>query len=204
MKSKQVNKDDSNGVSNIVNTLTTPNSNDTTTNKHPKCTTHETKTWYLKPTTVLPILVALDYFSVALVVPLLHQYYKNAGVSSASQRELLSSIFNGSQIIGGILVGALSDVGVLSPRQILFISFLGSALAYSLIMLGDFRAMVFSRILVGLVKQTMTVTTSILAKFTTKHNRAHYMGRYVILILSVLLLLFFIQTTFPFYSHDDR
>jgi len=37
--------------------------------------------------------------------------------------------------------------------------------------------MLFSRILVGLVKQTMTVTTSILARFTTKQNRAHYMGR---------------------------
>ena len=79
----------------------------------------------LSPTTVLCLLVMLDMFSVSLVVPLLHQYYKSAGISSASQREMLSSLFSSSQIAGGLILGFLSDLGVLSRRNILFLSFLG-------------------------------------------------------------------------------
>ena len=103
-------------------------------------------------------------------------------------------------------MGALSDMGALSPRNILFISFLGSALSYSLIVLGDFRALLFSRVLVGLVKQTMTISTSILTTFTDKHNRAQYMGRcahvpisyfciflyYTSILLKINVLIFFI------------
>ena len=44
------------------------------------------------PAVSLPILVFIDMFAVALVVPLLFQYYKKAGVTSATQRELLSSV----------------------------------------------------------------------------------------------------------------
>ena len=43
----------------------------------------------------LPLLVTLDMIGVALVVPLLSsRYYALAGVSSAVQREWLSSIFS--------------------------------------------------------------------------------------------------------------
>ena len=76
----------------------------------------------MRPTIVLRILVVIDMFSVSLVVPLLHQYYRNAGIESAQQRELLSSLFSSSQIVGGLLLGALSDVGMLSRRKILFLS----------------------------------------------------------------------------------
>ncbi|KAL7549361.1 hypothetical protein ACHAWF_012632 [Thalassiosira exigua] len=122
-------------------------------------------------------LVMIDMFSVSLVVPLLHQYYKNAGVQSASQREMLSSLFSTSQIAGGLIIGALSDVGILSRRRILFLSFLGSALSYGLIVFGGLRNLIFSRVLVGLVKQTMTVSTSLLARHTTADTRAVSMGR---------------------------
>jgi hypothetical protein len=58
-------------------------------------------TTIFSPVVSLPILVFIDMFAVALVVPLLFQYYKRAGVTSATQRELLSSLFSGSQIVGG-------------------------------------------------------------------------------------------------------
>ena len=131
----------------------------------------------LSPTTVLCLLVMLDMFSVSLVVPLLHQYYKSAGISSASQREMLSSLFSSSQIAGGLILGFLSDLGVLSRRNILFLSFLGSAVSYALIVVGGLKKLILSRVLVGLVKQTMTVSTSLLAKYTTSENRAVHMGR---------------------------
>lgn len=131
----------------------------------------------LPPAVSLPILVFIDMFAVALVVPLLFQYYKKAGVASATQRELLSSVFSASQIIGGILLGALSDAKLLRRKTLLFLSFGGSALAYLMITYGGFLALILSRVMVGLVKQTMTVTTSILTQCTTKENRTKHMGR---------------------------
>jgi MFS family permease len=129
------------------------------------------------PVVSLPILVFIDMFAVALVVPLLFQYYKYAGVTSATQRELLSSVFSASQIIGGILLGTLTDAGILSKKTVLFVSFGGSALAYLMITYGGFTALILSRIMVGLVKQTMTITTSMLAKCTSEDTRAKHMGR---------------------------
>jgi len=131
----------------------------------------------LSPTVSLPILVFIDMFAVSLVVPLLFQYYKNAGVTSANQRELLSSVFSSSQIVGGMALGAMADARFLKRKTILYVSFGGSALAYASIAFGGFHALIFSRILVGLVKQTMTVTSSILTTCTGEHDRAKYMGR---------------------------
>jgi len=132
---------------------------------------------YEKIPTILCVLVMVDMLSVSLVVPLLHQYYKNAGVHSASQREMLSSLYSSSQIAGGLIIGALSDLGYLSRRRILFLSFIGSAVSYAMIVAGSLPYLVFSRVCVGLVKQTMTVSTSLLAKCTTDSDRATYLGR---------------------------
>lgn len=131
----------------------------------------------LPPTVSLPILVFIDMFAVSLVVPLLYQYYKNAGVTSANQRELLSSVFSSSQIVGGMALGAMADAKLLKRKTILYVSFAGSALAYGFIAFGGFRSLIFSRVLVGLVKQTMTVTSSILTRCTAENDRAKYMGR---------------------------
>ena len=128
-------------------------------------------------TTSLPILVLIDMFAVSLVVPLLFQYYKAAGVTSANQRELLSSLFSMAQIVGGLLMGVLTDAGWVHRRTLLFLSFGGSALSYALIVFGGLPALILSRLLVGLVKQTMTVTTTVLTAATTKETRGKHMGR---------------------------
>ena len=125
-------------------------------------------------TIALPLMVMLDMVGVALVVPLLSsRYYQLAGVTSAVQREWLSSIFSASQIVGGLAIGALADSKVLSRHTILLMSFLGSAFAYAMITIqqGGLLAIVISRITVGLVKQTMTVTTSIVAHSTLEKER---------------------------------
>lgn len=129
-------------------------------------------------TIALPLLVVMDMIGVSLVVPLLSsRYYQLAGVNSAVQREWLSSIFSASQIVGGLAIGALADSKVLSRHTILLLSFLGSAFAYAMILQGGLVAIVISRVTVGLVKQTMTVATSILAHSTEAHERASHMGR---------------------------
>ncbi|GAX21332.1 hypothetical protein FisN_1Lh168 [Fistulifera solaris] len=131
----------------------------------------------LSPPTTLLLLVLIDTFAVSLVVPLLFQYYKSAGVNNAGQRELLSSLFSTSQIVGGLLMGFITDAKWVRRKSLLFISFIGSALSYALIAYGGFTALVCSRVLVGLVKQTMTVTTAMLTSCTSRTTRAHYMGR---------------------------
>ena len=77
----------------------------------------------------------------------------------------------------GFMIGALSDVGILSRRNILFLSFLGSAVSYALIIAGGLRSLIFSRVLVGLVKQTMTVSTGLMSLYTTEENRGTFLGR---------------------------
>lgn len=131
----------------------------------------------LSPSTMLLLLVLIDMFAVSLVVPLLFQYYKSAGVNDAGQRELLSSLFSTAQIVGGLLMGFVTDARLVRRRSLLFISFAGSALSYALIAYGGFTALICSRVLVGLVKQTMTVTTAMLTSCTTRQTRAQYMGR---------------------------
>ncbi|GAX12238.1 hypothetical protein FisN_1Hh168 [Fistulifera solaris] len=131
----------------------------------------------VSPPTTLLLLVLIDMFAVSLVVPLLFQYYKSAGVNNAGQRELLSSLFSTSQIVGGLLMGLVTDARCVRRKSLLFLSFAGSALSYALIAFGGFTALVCSRVLVGLVKQTMTVTTAMLTSWTSRTTRAHYMGR---------------------------
>jgi len=52
-------------------------------------------------------------FAVALVVPLLSTYYKSAGITAGSL-ELMSTLFSGSQIMGGMAIGIANDAGILS------------------------------------------------------------------------------------------
>jgi MFS family permease len=129
------------------------------------------------PTVSIPILNGIDMFAVSLVVPLLFQYYKAAGVSSAGHRELLSSLFSASQIVGGLMMGVLTDANLVERKTILLLSFGGSAVSYALIAFGGMRALLLSRVLVGLVKQTMTVCTTILTYHTTRDDRARGLGR---------------------------
>jgi MFS family permease len=133
--------------------------------------------FFVPPTISIPLLNGIDMFAVSLVVPLLFQYYKSAGVSSAAQRELLSSLFSASQIVGGLLMGILTDANLVERKTILLLSFGGSAVSYALIAFGGLHALLLSRVLVGLVKQTMTVCTTILTYHTTREDRARGLGR---------------------------
>ena len=129
---------------------------------------------------LLPWLVLMDMLAVSLVIPLLHVYMKSAGMTSAVDREYASFYFSSSQILGGILMGFLTNTGA---KTILLGSFIGSAVSYALLYIsstqGSYYLFIASRILVGLVKQTMTVSTSLLSQHTHDTNRATYMGRYV-------------------------
>eukprot|EP01039_Chlorochromonas_danica_P005910 gene5910-6507_t len=127
--------------------------------------------------TWLKILVFLDFFAVSLVLPLISSYFRDAGLSSQSYG-LITSFYSSSQLIGGIALGVLSDYA--SKRNILILSFVGSAISY--FMVGFCREwwwLLFSRVLVGLVKQTMTTSTLVVAELTANDHelRTAELGR---------------------------
>lgn len=72
----------------------------------------------------------------------------------------MSSVYSLAQIIGGLVLGALSD-RIMSRRSVLLLSFLGSALSYGAIGLSSsFSMLVAGRVVVGLVKQVRAVLRS--------------------------------------------
>lgn len=109
----------------------------------------------------LRICVFIDFFSVALIVPLLSTYFRSAGIT-IELHSLIMSLYYLSQIFGGILMGILSDI--YSKRNILIISFLGSAISYGLVGLTKNLYLLFlSRVIVGIVKQTFTISSTIIS-----------------------------------------
>eukprot|EP00605_Chrysophyceae_sp_TOSAG23-4_P001024 GSChrysophyteH1.ASY1.ANO1.1125.1 assembled CDS len=130
---------------------------------------HSTTLWVVK------LMVFLDMFSVSLVVPLLSSYFKNANVD-ASLWGFTSSVYQLAQLCGGVILGAMADS--LSKRNILLLSFTGSAVSYLLLGISKSAYILFSsRVLVGLVKQTMTIATVTITEVAADEDaRTRHLG----------------------------
>lgn len=59
-------------------------------------------------TQVLAGCVFIDLFAVSLIVPLLPMRYKELGVSQV-MIGMIGSLYSAAQILGGLIIGALSD-----------------------------------------------------------------------------------------------
>lgn len=128
--------------------------------------------WRLR---VLNAAVFLDLFAVSLVVPLLPIRMRELGLDPATIG-MMGSIYSVSQMVGGVLMGAMAD-RVLGRRGVLLLSFLGAAASYSLVgMASSVWMLLVSRVVVGLVKQTMTVSSALAAEWSSNKNRASAMG----------------------------
>lgn len=128
-------------------------------------------------TWTLPLLVFVDQLGVSATLPLMVHYYRHAGVGSASQREVLTSLYSSAQIVSGLSLGYVKEALNISNRSILWFSFIGSFVSYGMVAFStSFAAppssssfgwgvwlIILSRILIGLVKQTMTVATTLLS-----------------------------------------
>ena len=89
-----------------------------------------------------------------------------AGVST-EMVGYISSLYYFSQLIGGVVIGSLSDV--IPRRDVIMISFVGSAISYFIVgFTREIWILFATRALVGLVKQTMTISTSMV----TEHGQA--------------------------------
>jgi hypothetical protein len=140
----------------------------------------------LPVTTILPLLLFIDMFAVSLVVPLLFQYYLDAGIHDAHQREWLSALYSAAQIIGGLLLGFLSDTGAIRPRTVLQGTFAGAAVSYGLILYGghSIYPLMASRVIVGLIKHSYTVASALIGSSSStstttsaENDRSHHLGR---------------------------
>ena len=67
--------------------------------------------------------------------------------------------------MGGLLIGYLGD-NVLGRKRVLLLSFAGAGLSYLLVGVADsLGLLVLSRVIVGLVKQTMTTSTALVTLY---------------------------------------
>merc|ERR1712146_315156 len=118
----------------------------------------------------IKLIVFFDFFGVGLLTPILPSYLKSAGLST-SEAAGLSSFYYLAQLFGGVLFGWLSDK-YFSRKQVLILSLIGSALAYLLFGLSRRKSLlIFSRILVGTVKHTMTLCTALLSDMTISDEK---------------------------------
>ncbi|CAM9417974.1 unnamed protein product, partial [Sphacelaria rigidula] len=115
----------------------------------------------------------IDMLSVALLVPLLSSYFRDLDISPELYG-LMTSAYSLAQIVGGLVLGALSD-RVMSRRSVLLLSFMGSCVSYGLVGLSSSLWMLLlGRIIVGL---TMTISTAIVSEHTTPENRPKELSR---------------------------
>ena len=126
--------------------------------------------------TLIYLACFLDYFAVALVVPNLVHRWKALGVSPEALG-LVQSIYSGSQIVGGLLIGYLGDRG-LGRKGVLLLSFAGAGVSYFIVGYADSVALLaLSRVVVGLVKQTQTCSTALITAISSDGDRARALGR---------------------------
>jgi len=78
----------------------------------------------------IKLAVFLDMIGVGIFVPMLSYYWKEVGIPT-EQLGLVSSAYNMSQIVSGIVLGYVSD-HLLGRKNVLLLSFAGSAVSYAL------------------------------------------------------------------------
>ena len=89
---------------------------------------------------------------------------------------LIGSIYSGSQIVGGLVLGTLSDR--ISRSHVLLMNFAAAALSYTMVGLAEtVWLLLASRVVVGLFKQTMTLAAAVVTDLTTEEDRALGLGQ---------------------------
>lgn len=123
----------------------------------------------------LLLVVMVDLAAVALVVPLLPVRMRELGVPPELVG-LIGSVYSASQVVGGVVLGALSDR--ISRRSILMLNFAAAATSYAMVGFGNsVEVLLLSRVVVGLCKQTMTLATALLTDITSPEDRPLALGQ---------------------------
>ncbi|PRP87326.1 major facilitator transporter [Planoprotostelium fungivorum] len=124
--------------------------------------------------TVLLISVLLDFTGVGIIVPLLPFYATSLG-ADATMFGIFSTVYGISQMLGGPIMGRVGDQ--FGRRTVLLLSFSGAAIGYLGVGLStSLWWLMLSRIPVGLMKQTMSVSKAFVAELASPSNRAKTLG----------------------------
>lgn len=120
----------------------------------------------------LSAIVFLDILAVGLVIPLLSKFAKDLG-GGAAFTGTLGTAYGLTQLFGASVLGSFSDVH--GRRKVYLLSVVGAIVGYSLLLAAasyfQSLALLFvSRLPIGLVKQTMTVSQSIVCDCTNIGN----------------------------------
>ena len=124
---------------------------------------------------ILQVVVFIDLFGVALVLPLMFKFATALGADAKSYG-LLGTIFAGAQLLGSPFMGWLSDR--YGRKTALLINFTGAAGSYlASAFAPTFLLLCLARIPVGIVKQTMMISAAYAAQLTPAKQRSASIGR---------------------------
>jgi MFS transporter, DHA1 family, tetracycline resistance protein len=130
---------------------------------------------------VVKCVVFFDMLAVGIFVPLLSYYWKELGIRS-EMLGLVTSIYQLSQIVSGVILGWVGD-HILGRKAVLLLSFSGSAVSYLLAGIAyqyskeegsrqyGIIILIVSRVIVGLVKQTMTISKAVITSLVSDSDR---------------------------------
>ncbi|CAM9604999.1 unnamed protein product, partial [Heterosigma akashiwo] len=125
---------------------------------------------------LIELLEFIDLLGVAVLIPLLPAYFKSVGCGLGVY-SLSRSVYNGAQVLSGLALSMQTD-SKLSRKKLLLVSFLGSAVSYFMVGFAkSCTVLILTRLLVGLVKQTMTISTAIIADCSDRGRRVKELGR---------------------------
>lgn len=117
----------------------------------------------------LPPIVFLDILAVGLVIPLLSKFAKDLG-GGAAFTGILGTAYGVTQLFGASILGSVSDVH--GRRKVYLLSVVGALVGYSMLLAAasyfqSLPLLFVSRLPIGLVKQTMTCSQSIVCDCTS-------------------------------------
>jgi len=114
------------------------------------------------------VVVFLDLLAVGIIIPAISTKYKELSISVIDQGKIGSCYFL-TQFIFNPIIGQMSDT--YGRRTVLYMSLLGSAVSYLILGYASSAAMmVLSRLLVGVLKQTVTVTRAYITDTCEPHE----------------------------------
>eukprot|EP00494_Astrolonche_serrata_P024014 UN24272 len=121
------------------------------------------------------VLTGLDLAGVALVIPFMPLLATSLDISKSSYG-ILMSLYNVTQFGSGFLLGNIIDRW--SKRTLWIISACGCIFSYGLIGVAtQYWHLVISRLTVGMVKQTSTITSAIISQNTSREERSKWVAR---------------------------
>jgi DHA1 family tetracycline resistance protein-like MFS transporter len=129
---------------------------------------------FFTPMRIMLLLVLLDMIGVGFVIPSLPTVAREIGLS-ATQYGLVGTFYGAGQLFGSPLCGSMSDR--LGRKRVLVMSFAGSCLFYGMIGVADSLVfLLLCRFGVGLVKQTVTMSSAYLSDVTNEQERTRAMS----------------------------